>query len=254
MKRVVLLFITLFYLMVCTTVPHAVATPDDDPSVSVIAFPIPLMVESTDSGLFIELTRRIAAREKLSLTVDITNTPRAVQRFATGQYDVIVPGVENMFNDDGDVLEGVEAFYFKRDVVFTLKHTPLYRSIDALNGLRVGLTKGYPYALALLNDPGINTVFVDSDEQNAQLLIANRIDAFVAEQHSGVQAFKHIGQYDQVHYARDAWISELRVFYAFRNTPRGQWLESRFSHAIQQMRDSGELDSLFADMFRSHQN
>ncbi|WP_026374714.1 substrate-binding periplasmic protein [Aestuariibacter salexigens] len=214
--------------------------------IKVLTFPIPLLVESEEQGLFIDLAHAISKEAKLPIDIDIKNTPRALRAFRSGDYDILMPALDVMFSEEKHVIKSRELFYRKRDYVFTLSSKPLIKNIAQLKGLRVGLTRAYPYSQTLLNEPGIDFVYVDTDEQNAQLLSVGRIDAFVVEESSGIQAFRNTNLIGEVHYPKANWISEQDVYFAVYKDGDGKHLEKRISQALTRLKQSGLFEQIMS--------
>ena len=117
-------------------------------------------------------------------------------------------------------------------------------SIRDLEGKVVGITRSYPYASELLENPSITFDTTSTDEQNARKLIAGRIDAFVVEETTGLQAFKLIGCLDRIHYNSETPIAKLHAYYAFHPTEKGYILEKMFSDTIRDMKENGTFATI----------
>ncbi len=213
-------------------------------TVRVLTYPIPLMVESESKGVFIDLINAIGNEANIPISIEVKNPPRALRAFSAGEYHVLMPALDTLFTDMQHVLRSEELFYIKRDFVFTLKNKPVIDRIEQLRGLRVGLTSAYPYARELLDDADIDLVFVDTDEQNAMLLKKGRIDAFIVEESSGIQAFRNTGLIGEVHYSRSTSISQQDVYFAIYNDERGAKLERQISQALARLKRSGLFEQI----------
>ena len=107
-------------------------------------FSIPRMVENENQGTFISLTRDMAERVNLNIEIIIFPPKRAWVSFFKNKIDVIFPAFDVNFPEGTQKVTSI-AVSSKPDYVFTRKGTPLFRTIEDLNGKRVGLTLGYPY-------------------------------------------------------------------------------------------------------------
>ncbi len=172
MKKLVLVFTCLFYAFVF--VPTDVVAEE----FAFGSFPIPLMVIDGDNGVFVELTKEIAKQADLSVTIKVNPPLRTQKYFQEGKIIGLFPALDVMF-PPGAKIERSDSIYLKQDFVFTKKGNKMLRTLDDLKGLKVGITRGYPYARALREAKDLKIEEVESDELNAKKLIGGRIDAFV---------------------------------------------------------------------------
>ncbi len=222
------------------------ASDSADDTVKLVTFPIPLMVENQQEGLFIELARAIGKEAGVKIDIEVWPTPRAIKKFQEGDFDVLFPGLDALFEYPEDYLASKELLYIKQDFVFTLRSRPLLTRVDALSGLTLGLTRSYPYAKAITQNPDIHILYVNTDEQNAMMLDRNRIDAFIVEESSGLQAFRKAGIEHKVHYDPSQPVSRQDVYYAFHRTELGRKLERDFSRALLSLKQSGQFDAIMS--------
>lgn len=207
--------------------------------VHAVTFPIPVHVESETRGVFIDLVKAVA--KEAGLTVDIAVVPplRAHYEFRLGQRDVLFPALDIDYSPGATIVRSSETIDCKEDFVFTKRGTPLLRTLADLKGMRVGITRGYPYERSLMNATGLDLEAADSDEVNIRKLIAGHIDAFVLDEKTGLQAFKDLGLTDRMQYDRTHPLSQMDVYYAFQNTPAGKELAQRFSQALFRLKQDG---------------
>jgi polar amino acid transport system substrate-binding protein len=212
-------------------------------SVSIATFPIPLMVESKDKGVFIELTRALAKEAGFELTIVVLPPQRTLQEFSAHKVDGVFPGLKALM-PESYVRSGL--VYMKNDYAFTVKGSPPLATVAALSGKRVGITSGYPYAKKLMADNSIHFDVANSDDQNVKKLLAGRLDAFVVEEKSGLKAFSNNGSRNKVFYNPAQPISEQDVFYAFQEGARGERLAAEFSRALVALKDNGTFARIMA--------
>lgn len=212
--------------------------------IRVVSFPIPLMVENNKQGLFIDLVHAIERHINRPIIIEVWPTPRAVQAFESGAFDMIFPGVDTLFQNPDSILASNELLYIKKNHVFTLKNRAVITHINELKGLTLGLTRSYPYSKAITTHPEIHRVYVDTDEQNAQMLVRKRTHAFIVEQASGLRAFDITQLRDQVHYSKTHPISVEDVYFAFHRTNTGQKLEELISKALLSLKQSGQFKKI----------
>lgn len=78
-----------------------------------------------------------------------------------------------------------------------------------------------------------------ADENNTKKLIAGRIDAFVVEERTGVQAFINTGLCHEMQYDRTSPIAHHNVYYAFQHTEEGKQLAEIISSVLSEMKADG---------------
>ncbi len=206
-------------------------------------FPIPLMVESEQQGVFIDLTRALAAEAGLDIRVVVFPTRRALSEFELGHLDSLFPAINMMMPV---AYERSHSIYSKDDFAFTLKEQPVLSTPEQLQRKRVGITAGYPYPPLLTGQPDILFISANTDIQNMQMLLAGRIDVFVVEEHSGLRALEQTGAISRVHYDPERPLSRQDTFYAFRADEEGRILAGQINTALQRLKDSGTLADIMA--------
>ncbi|MFZ5485318.1 MAG: substrate-binding periplasmic protein [Pseudomonadota bacterium] len=208
-------------------------------ALSVVTYPIPVHVESERSGLFVELTQAVAATAGIPVKLTVMPPPRAVQAFLAGQQHVLFPALEVLFPDPGRFVRSSEPIDCKEDFVFTRAGAPKRVSLADLKGLRVGVTRGYPYAREVLANTSYTLEHAVSDEANIRKLMAGHIDAFILDEKTGVKAFAKLGLAERMQYQAGAPVSRQAVFYAFQPTPAGRRQAEAFSRALLDMKKDG---------------
>jgi len=212
-------------------------------TLTIATFHIPLMVESKDEGVFIELTEALAKEAGLELTIIVLPPQRALQELAAQKVDGVFPGLKVLMVGS---YERSELIYVKRDYVFTIKGNPPIETIEELSGKHVGVTSGYPYVKKLTSNESINLDVANSDNQNVKKLTSGRIDAFVVEERSGLKAFVDNGSQDEIFYNPSQPLSEQDVFYAFQKNIRGKVLADKISAALLVLKQNGTFERIMA--------
>ncbi|QDK37797.1 ABC transporter substrate-binding protein [Bdellovibrio sp. NC01] len=207
-------------------------------------FPIPLMVESKNSGIFIELTKEIAKRNNLNVEVSVTPPSKSILIFANGKADAWFPAAAVSLPKKS---ARSIAFYAKTDFIFYRKGKP-YKSIAELEGKKVGLTFRYPYMVELTANKKISFDYSSDDISNMKKLSSGQIDAFVVEERSGLKALELSGV-KNIEYDVNKPLSRQEIFYAFQDNEEGRALAQTFSKTITKMKSDGAFDSIMS----SHQ-
>ncbi len=204
-------------------------------------FPIPLMVENKDKGVFVELTQEVARRAAIPIDIRVFPPQRTINSFSQKKVAGIFPALD--VTNPGPVSKSTP-IYIKVDYIFYKKGNRRV-SIQDLEGRRVGLTRGYPYVKELTGNPKIRIELANDDETNMKKLAAGRIDAFVVEEKTGLAAIKKSGvtgiEYDPAHK-----LSEQQVYYAFQPTAEGKQTAEKFSQALKSMQKDGTFSQIMA--------
>ena len=225
----------MLFLLICFDAHFAFAAK----AVRIATFPIPLMVESDSKGVFVELTREIAKRCHVSVRIEVAPTAKTLLDFSTNKVDAFFPALE-VYTPTTAIRTA--PFYTKVDFIFSAKDKK-WTSLKDLEGKKVGLTFRYPYIKDLTQNKKIEFVFADDDVTNMKKLSEGKIDAFVVEEKSGLQALTLSGK-TNIHYDREKPLSKQDVFYAFQDNQQGKDLVEMFNRAIEAMRKDGTFDRL----------
>jgi polar amino acid transport system substrate-binding protein len=213
-------------------------------AVELATFPIPVHVESDTRGLFVELTREIARATGHEVSIQVMPPPRAVRGYAEGGYAGLFPALDINFAPGQPITRTAESLDCKEDFVFTRKGAPFLKALDDLQGKRVGITRGYPYARDVTDSKAYSVEAAPSDEANIRKLMAGHLDAFVLDEKTGVKAFEALGLAAQMQYDPTLPVSRQDVYYAFQDTAAGKSLAAEFSQALAQMKADGRYQSI----------
>lgn len=207
-------------------------------------FPIPGMIENEQQGRFIDLTKEIAGRAGLTITIRVKPPKRTFQEFADQEVDVLFPAVDEKFAAGALPLRSTVPIFFRKNYIFTLKDAPLFTSIAQLQGKVVGITLGYAYPKALMENEAVTVKTAPGDVNNAKKMEAGRIDAFIVEEQSGLRAFELVGMRERIQYDPASPISTQEVYYAFQRTQQGQKLSELISKVLAEMKADGTFDRI----------
>lgn len=204
------------------------------------SFPIPLMVDDAEHGVFVTLFQEVVKRTGERCALNIYPVQRTQKLFADGDLIGFFPASET---SAGAKAVKSAPFYSKNNVVFVRKNTPFITKISELEGKIVGVTKGYTYGDEITKNPNITLEYADSDVNNMLKLSKGRIDAFIVEEQSGLKAMTESGVSD-VGYDPQQPISSVPIFFAFQNSESGRMLSAKFSAAIAAMQADGALKQI----------
>lgn len=232
-------FLLTFFVMFLMMTP--LQSFPEQKSLKIGTFPIPLMVESPDSGVFIDLVKEIAKRADVKLEIVVEPPKRTIANFESGALGCFFPAL------DVSVPKKVEAsseIYTKKDFAFVLKSKPVPKSVFDIEGKTVGLTLGYPYVDEIAKNPKIKIDFASSDELNIKKLVYGRFDAFIVEEKSGLKALENEKVRDQVAYDKNFPLSQQKVYFAFQPGDEGKALAFKFSEVLDSMKKDGTLAAI----------
>lgn len=208
-------------------------------TINLAAFPIPLFVEGPDKGLFVTLTREIARRNNHTVNISVLPKARTILKFSNNEVHGFFPA-----NNDSLLKSALRTvpFYTKVDYVFFRKSNPL-RTIAELENRKVGLTFRFSYLEDLTSNKNIKFEYAADEILNMKKLGRGLLDAFVAEERSGLQALKRSGEKD-IAFDRKKPLFSQEIFYAFHDNEEGRGLALAFSKTITAMKNDGTLNKI----------
>ena len=85
------------------------------------SFPIPLMVEDKDNGVFVELTQALIKRAGLNAEIQVNPPKRSISHLINGKADVLFPALDAFFPDLSMIADSSESILYKRGLCFYAK-------------------------------------------------------------------------------------------------------------------------------------
>ncbi len=155
--------------------------------IQVAAVQIPLMVESSEKGVFIDLLQDISRRTGLKFDVKVYPGKRAHNLFKNKKADILIPFPKGNRAQVGLLSDPI---YTKRDFVFVRKGSTIPRSLAELEGMTLGITSHYRYKPTLYEQEGIKLEPARDDVTNMKKLDTGRIDGFLIEEFTGQSAIE----------------------------------------------------------------
>lgn len=202
----------------------------------------PPMVESSEKGLFIKLTKEILKRNKHEARILVLPTGKTLLAFSNQKVDGFFPALDA----DTPVMSAKTIpFYQKVDFIFYRKKQPL-KDLKELEGKTVGLTFRYSYSRDLIGNRKIRFEYGPDDVTNMRKLASGKIDAFVAEERAGLKALELSNQ-REIEFDRTKPLSVQLVYYAFQNTAEGRKLAESFSKTLEAMKKDGSLRRILTE-------
>ena len=212
-------------------------------TIKVGTFPIPLMVESSTKGVFVELTQAIAKEAGLSIEIIVAPPKRTIKDFGNGKLQGLFPALDVTMPV---AFERSNSIYVKRDFAFTQSSKPKVTSIAGLAGKKVALTAGYPYAKEVSSASGALFSTATDDPKNIKKLLSGRVDVFVVEEKSGLKAIQGEGAASKIHYDSASPLSKQDVYYAFQKSGKGKEWADKFSAALEKLKQNGQFAAIMS--------
>lgn len=223
------------------TSPSEKSLKDAATSIELVTWPIPLMTEGPNKGLFFELVSEIQRRSKKKIKVTLQNRGQALVDFSNGKYHGVFPA-HALSTTKGAYKSS--PFYLRKDFIFYQKSKQLTK-IQDLEGKKVGLTFRYTYDPQILNNRKIRFEYGDDDFSNMKKLGEGKIDAFIVEEKSGRRALQQSG-YSNITYDSKQPLGSLAVYFAFEESAQGERYQRLFNKYLEDMKKDGFLDRLFS--------
>jgi len=217
----------------------AVPARDRVATIELATFPIPLMVENENSGIFIELLAAIEARIPYDIELSVYPTKRTLHLFEQQKVDGIFPALDVVINHK--VMRS-DNIYLKEDFAFVRRGQTIPKNINDLADKHIGLTAGYPYVTDVVA-AAAKVSYAVNDYANVLKLDAGRIDVFIVEEKSGLQAIK-ASHLDTIVYDANNALSEQDVYFAFQDTENGAEFAAHFSGALKELKADGSFQRL----------
>ncbi|UYL08126.1 ABC transporter substrate-binding protein [Bdellovibrio sp. SKB1291214] len=203
---------------------------------NLVTFPIPLLVENKEKGLFIDLTREIASHVKTKFRVQVLAANKAKLAFFNGKVEGYFPGLDNSVPKDA---VRTIPFYVRTNYIFYRENKP-FKELKDLYGKNVGLTFRYHYPSQIQDNTKIKFSYAEDDIANMKRLAAGDIDAVIVEERSGLRALE-ISKAKGVSYSKESPVSNQDCYFAFKNDQEGRSLQKEFNVALEKMKADGSL-------------
>lgn len=221
---------------------HALARPSTSPIRVVFPY-IPLMAESRDHGIFIDMYKEIARRSGIEVAMEILPVRRALQDFKSGKYDVL--GAYPSLAEIPVSLASVP-FFHRENLIFyrSEKFQPRgVEKLEDLDGKRVGLS-AYHYPDYITDRRELNLERVPDDAFLLRMIANNRLDAAIIERFSGLYVRQMLGLEDMIS-VTDNPVTIENVLILFKADLEGIDNRKTFNKAIYEMLCDGTLTKLF---------
>ncbi len=205
--------------------------------VTLVTFPIPRYVESSEKGEFVHLAKELAKKLGYELELNVFPPKRSLNVFLDGKVDGYFPALDRLKVTN---FYKTSNFYIKKNFIFQLKNSD-YRK---LKRPKVCLTRGYSYGRDVQESKKWKVYYAKSDIQCLNLLRVGRVQLFIGEETTTLAALNSVKLLDKVHYDKNSPITIENVYFAFSETEKGRVLSQKFDKLLKKMNRTGELKSI----------
>lgn len=202
-------------------------------------------------GAVSEIVRRAFAYEGIDIEIAFMPFARALYDTQQGFYDGIL-AIWHTAEREQQLLYS-DAIYANQIVLF--KRAGELQLTDDLNSVlqsdsTLGMVTGYAKSPLLLNSP-LQKVSVATDDQVFRMLALKRVDLIPADLQNGLYLLRQLPE--PLQQVRINWVTEpieeKSMHLAFPRQKAGSAeLQLRFNRGLQQLRQSGELQQILAEL------
>lgn len=150
------------------------------PELHFVAMEVPVYMEANGSGplydIHLEVVAFLEQQFGVGVRTQIVPPVRADQMYRSGEANAFVPD----FCDIDPPVPSVKSIPFAqiKRYIFTAPAQPPLHTLDQLDGLKLGLVRGYHYALP--NTLGAQLVMTLNQRNALRMLNGRRVDAIIA--------------------------------------------------------------------------
>jgi len=234
----------LFVIILLSTVNYSMAADTVSKEWRIASYHIPLLVDDRETGAFMELLREAARRADVRYGIVMAPAKRAMRYFEDGEVIAIVPALRATLAKDAVL---TRSFFTKQIHAFVREGDSIPENIAALEGLRIGLTRGFSYPRSITVNEKIEVDYADTTEGSLKKLLEGRTDVVVAD---GYTAMFAIGKMKLTgfHYDLSIVLHEQPVYMAFQPTDEGKELAHKLSRALDSMEADGTMRRILPDI------
>ena len=202
--------------------------------------------ESEYPGYGIEIAHQIFSAAGHTVVYQIMPWKRAITDTRAGKLNAIIGAYKE---EAPDFIFPEEEFGIAKYAFYTQKgNTWRYYGLASLQGIRIGLIRGYSYGEeldALFMQGALNVQYVSGSDpiaQNIKKLLAQRIDVAIANENVFTFKAKQMGVFDMISTAGDPGVSgNLYIGFSPIIAASGEYAQI-FTKGMRELKQSGELD------------
>lgn len=235
----------LLALMLVTAMYGSVRADEPKQPIQVVSYYIPLLVEDSEEGAFVKLFNEAAKRADVEYQLTLYPTKRAMRLFEDSKTMAIFPALLPTLTKDAALTCQI---FSKQIHAFVKNDSTIPRKPADLEGLRVGLVRGFSYPRAILYNENIMIDFADTTDSSLKKLEDGRVDAVVVDGHTAIRVIEKHGL-KGLKYDLSIVLHSQPAFIAFQPTPEGKALAIRFSKALISMKEDGTYERIIPNIY-----
>ena len=125
-----------------------------------------------------DLLREAATRADIQYEITEAPPKRAMRYFEDGEVIALIPALLPTLGKDSAL---TRPLFFKPIHAIVRKGDVLPENIGSLEGLRVGLTRGYSFPRSITFNEKVETDYADTTDASLKKLLDGRVDVVVAD-------------------------------------------------------------------------
>jgi len=220
------------------------ATNRDSKTYRIASYYIPLLVQDSETGAFIELLQEAAKRADIKYEIIMAPPKRAMRYFEDEEVIGLIPALLTTLVKDSALTRPI---FTKQIHAFVREGDAIPESIEGLEGKRVGLTRGFSFPRSITVNEKIEIDYADTTDGSLKKLIEGRIDVVVADGYTALSAINKM-KLTGFKYDLSAVLHEQEAFIAFQPTEEGRELARKLSIALDSMESDGAIDMILPNI------
>lgn len=219
---------------------YSMATDGGSKTYRIASYYIPLLVEDHETGAFMELLQEAAKRADIKYEIVMAPPKRSMRYFEDGEVVAIIPALLATLAKDAELTEPI---FSKQIHAFVRQGDPLPANIKALEGMRVGLTRGFSFPRSITVNEKLEIDYADTTDASLKKLLEGRIDVVVADGYTALSAINKM-KLTGFTYDLSAVLHEQPVYIACQPTAEGRELARKLSLALESMKADGTMNRI----------
>lgn len=231
-------------VVILSFAPFSMAADIDSKTYRFASYYIPLLVQDSNTGALVELLQEAAKRADIQYEIITAPPKRAMRYFEDEEVIAIIPALLTTLGKNGALTRPI---FSKPIHAIVRKGKVLPKSIEDLEGSRVGLTRGYSFPRSITVNKKIVIDYADTTDASLKKLLEGRIDVLVADGYtvsSAINKMKLTG----FTYDLSTVLHEQPVYVACQPTEEGRELAQKLSIAFDSMEADGTLGRILPDL------
>lgn len=206
----------------------------------IASYYIPLLVEDSRTGAFVQLLQEAAMRAGIKYEIVMAPPKRAMRYFEDNEVDAIIPALRATLAKDSALTSPI---FTKQIHAFVRAGSARPETIEDLEGMRIGLTRGFSFPRSITVNENIEIDYADTTDGSLKKLLEGRIDVVVADGYTALAAINkmNLTGFD---YDLSVVLHEQAAYIACQPTEEGKALARKLSSALELMKADGTLDRI----------